>query len=157
MNSTEESTAAARAADPNRRSRLLLLLFAGLVLLMAAGFVTTGFLLRDSLREMGGPLHVQVENRHEEKLRVDVFLRGQFAVLELDPGRGGLLRFNPKEVTPMEIQVLRRNTLTASLVEEDFHPGREETVTVTVNAPGSVRIARQLREAPGVHAGAEGP
>ncbi len=158
MNTPDEHTAPP-PPSPARRSRLMLLLFASFILLTAAGFVTTGFLLRDSLRERGGPLHVTVENRHDEKVRVDFFLSGHFAVVELDPGQGGLLRFNPPEVTPLEIRVFRRNNPTASLVEEDFHPGREESVTVIVNSPGSVRISRELRGTPtqGLHAGAATP
>lgn len=127
------------------RSRLLLAVFGGLILLTAAVFVSTGLYLREDLREMGGPLHISVENRHEGKLRVDLYLRGQFAVLELEPGRGGMIRFNPEEPTPLEIQILRQGVVAASVVEDGFLPGREEDVTVIVNSPSSLRVTRELR------------
>lgn len=122
--------------------KLKLLLFGLLVLATAAAFVTSGLLRRSDLQERAGKLIVELKNETDVRLRTDVYVEGQPVILEFEPGKSGVIRFNPKEPVDVTVRVFRRNLLVSSFREPGFKPQEAELVTFTFTAPDRAVISR---------------
>ncbi len=123
-----------------KSGRLKLVLFFVLVVVMALTFVATGYLQRDSIRALGGKMHVDVRNESGERLRADVYVGPQFWVLEMDAGEHGLLRFKPARPLSLEVSIFRRNNKLATYEEGPFSPDTPYNVNVVIKSPEDVRF-----------------
>lgn len=106
------------------------------------GFVATATVLRDRLRERGGPLQVGVRNESAQKYRVDLYVGETVATFEMDPGESGTVRFNPKEPLPVLLRVFEHSILQTTMEEGRFEPGQEAHVEFVLQNAGAVRVSR---------------
>lgn len=109
--------------------------------LLAAFFLTTAHLQKDRLRALGGPLSVEVRNTSSEKLRADVIVQEHVVTLEMDPGEGGTVRFNPTASTPVLLRVYRTNVLQREIEEGSFSPETEARVVFQIESTERVVVS----------------
>jgi len=136
--------------EQQRRSRKLLIAFFAGILLTAAAFVTSGFLMRDWIREQAGPFSVRVKNESTLKLRADVIVAGAFddkpnkerrpLTLEMDPGEHGLLRYKLRKETLVRIDLYEKNRFIHSVAEGPFDPSTRGELLVALKNEDDVSI-----------------
>lgn len=127
-------------ASEQRQGRFKLLLFAGFVFLVAAGALASGLMKREEIRALAGPLHVNLENAADVRLRADLFVGDEYATLELEPGRSGMVRFSPKEPQPIDLQLLRKNRPTKALRHGTYQPEERAEVRFVFLSDSEVRV-----------------
>jgi hypothetical protein len=132
--------------DKVTKSRIKLLLFAGIVAVLFLASLITGYLKRDELQALGGPVLVEVTNKATERLRADVYVGSQFATLELDPEGQGLLRFSPRRQESLRIVLVRKSE---RLLEENYstlQPKEKRQIGVTILGPDDLEFTEAGRE-----------
>ena len=110
-------------AESVKRSKIKLVILAVVFLSLGMTAVVTGWLNRERVQALGGPLHVEVFNESGERVRADVYVGPTFATLELDPGEQGMVRFTPREESPVEIRLFQEGELLKSIEHGSFKPG----------------------------------
>lgn len=122
------------AALPVKASKVRVLLFLLLFLLIAAVFVATGLMNRERLRNLGGNLSVTVTNNATEKLRADLYVDDEYSTLEMDPGEFGTIRFNPKKPSMVRMRLYSGNMYVSEWAPGEFGPNSKADVRMVIKS-----------------------
>lgn len=123
-----------------QRGKLGLLLFAGIVIVIMLSAFFSGLVIRDDLRELGGPLHVATINEADIRLRADLFAGEERATIEMDPGERGMVRFAITEPSPVEIRIFQEGSFLHSIRHGKYQPNERKTVQFYLESAEDLRI-----------------
>lgn len=124
-----------------RASKIKLLLFFAIPAAVLIGGTISGYMLRDWIQGLGGPVFAEVINESDLKIRADLLMDEYPAMIEdLKPGESGIVRFNPKQAGPIQLRLFQGKVLLNTLEAGWFEPGKSARVRFTVESPDEIQV-----------------